>query len=59
MTKGQQLTENLMYLIDTWYDEKEISEFDYKNYSIIANGGTLKQKKCLWYDLTGSEFEFE
>lgn len=29
MTKGQQLTENLMYLIDTWYD------------------------------LTGSEFEFE
>lgn len=45
MTKGQQLTENLMYLIDTWYDEKEISDFDYKNYSIIANGGTLKQKK--------------
>lgn len=59
MTKGQQLTENLLYLINTWYDEGELTDFDYKNYTIIAEEGTLKQKKCLWYDLVGSEFEFE
>lgn len=45
MTKGQQLTENLLYLINTWYDENELTDFDYKNYTIIAEGGTLKQKK--------------
>lgn len=59
MTKGQQLTNNILYLINTWYDEGELSDFDYKNYTIIAEGGTLKQKQALWYDLTGSPFEFE
>lgn len=59
MTKGQQLTENLLYLINTWYDEGELTDFDYKNYTIIAEGRTLKQKQALWYDLTGSPFEFE
>lgn len=59
MTKGQQLTENLLYLINTWYDEGELTDFDYKNYTIVAEGGTLKQKKMLWHDLTGSTFEFE
>lgn len=59
MTKGQQLTENLLYLINTWYDEGELNDFDYRNYTIIAEGGTLKQKKMLWYDFTGSPFEFE
>ena len=59
MTKGQQITENLLYLINTWYDENELTDFDYRNYTIIAESGTLKQKKILWYDLVGSEFEFE
>lgn len=59
MTKGQQLIDSLIYLLNTWYDEKELTDFDYKNYTIIAEGGTLKQKKALWYDLTGSSFEFE
>lgn len=59
MSKGEQLTNAIMYLIDTWQDENMISDFDYKNYSIIACGGTLKQKKSVWYDLVGSEFEFE
>lgn len=59
MSKGKQITESLVYLLDTWYDEGELSPFDYKNYSIVAEGGTLKQKKSLWYDLTGSPFEFE
>lgn len=48
MSKGEQLTNAIMYLIDTWQDENMISDFDYKNYSIVAYGGTLKQKKiCL------------
>lgn len=59
MSKGEQLTNAIMYLIDTWQDENMISDFDYKNYTIIANGGTLKQKGALWYDLVGSPFEFE
>nr|DAV66590.1 MAG TPA: hypothetical protein [Caudoviricetes sp.] len=59
MSKGEQLTNAIMYLIDTWQDENMISDFDYKNYNIIANGGTLKQKKSVWHDLVGSEFEFE
>lgn len=59
MSKNNQITNSLVYLLDTWYDEGELSPFDYKNYTIIANGGTLKQKKALWYDLCGSEFEFE
>ena len=59
MSKGEQLTNAIMYLLDTWQDENMISDFDYKNYSIIAYGGTLKQKKSVWYDLVGSEFEFE
>jgi hypothetical protein len=59
MSKGEQLTNAIMYLIDTWQDENMISDFDYKNYSIIANGGTLKQKKSVWCNLVGSEFEFE
>lgn len=59
MTKGQQLTENLLYLINTWYDEGELTDLDYNNYTIIAEKGTLKQKKMLWYDLTGSLFEFK
>lgn len=59
MSKGEQLTNAIMYLIDTWQDENIISDFDYKNYTIIAERGTLKQKKYLWYDLVGSEFEFE
>ena len=40
-------------------DENMISDFDYKNYSIIAYSGTFKQKKSVWFDLVGSEFEFE
>lgn len=59
MSKNNQITDSLIYLIDTWYEEGELSPFDYKNYTIIAEGGTLKQKKALWYDLTGSTFEFE
>lgn len=59
MSKNNQITNSLVYLLDTWYDEGELSPFDYKNYTIIANGGTLKQKKALWYDLVGSPFEFE
>ena len=46
MTKGQQLTDNILYLINTWYDEGELTDFDYKNYTIIADDGTLKQKKA-------------
>lgn len=56
---NNQITDSLIYLLDTWYEEGELSPFDYKNYTIIAEGGTLKQKKSLWYDLTGSPFEFE
>ena len=59
MSKNNQITDSLIYLIDIWYEEGELSPFDYKNYTIIAEGGTLKQKKALWYDLTGSQFEFE
>lgn len=59
MSKNNQITNSLVYLLDTWYTEGELSPFDYKNYSIVAEGGTLKQKKSLWYDLTGSPFEFE
>lgn len=59
MSKNNQITDSLIYLLDTWYEEGELSHFDYKNYTIVANGGTLKQKKYLWYDLTGSLFEFE
>lgn len=59
MSKNNQITESLIYLIETWYEEGELTPFDYKNYSIVAEGGTLKQKKSLWYDLTGSPFEFE
>lgn len=59
MSKNNQISDSLLYLIDTWYDEGELTDFDYKNYTIIADGGTLKQKKCLWYELTGSPFEFE
>jgi len=25
MTKGQQLTDNILYLINTWYDEGELT----------------------------------
>lgn len=59
MSKGTQITESLLYLIYTWYDEGQITKFDFRNYKIIAKGGTLKQKQALWYDLTGSEFDFE
>ena len=48
MSKGEQLTNAIMYLIDTWQDENMISDFDYKNYSIVAYDGTLKQKKNLF-----------
>ena len=44
MSRGKQITESLVYLLDTWYDEGELSPFDYKNYSTVAEGGTLKQK---------------
>jgi len=57
MSKNNQITDSLIYLLDTWYEEGELTDFDYKNYTIIAEGGTLKQKKALWYDLCGSEFE--
>lgn len=59
MSKNNQITESLVHLIETWYEEGELTPFDYKNYSIVAEGGTLKQKKSVWYDLVGSEFEFE
>lgn len=59
MSKNNQITDSLVYLLDTWYNEGELSPFDYKNYSIVAERGTLKQKKSLWYDLVGSPFEFE
>ena len=59
MSKNNQIADSLIYLLDTWYDEGELSPFDYKNYSIVAEGGTLKQKKSLWCDLVGSPFEFE
>ena len=59
MSKNNQIADSLIYLLDTWYEEGELTNFDYKNYTIIAEGGTLRQKKALWYDLTGSDFEFE
>lgn len=42
MSKNNQITESLIYLIETWYEEGELTPFDYKNYSIVAEGGTLK-----------------
>lgn len=59
MSKNNQITDSLIYLLDTWYEEGELTDFDYKNYTTIAEGGTLRQKKALWYDLCGSDFEFE
>lgn len=53
------------------YTYKQIQDYYHKNNleqsdtiyndldSIVAYGGTLKQKKSVWYDLVGSEFEFE
>lgn len=57
MSKNNQITDSLIYILDTWYEEGELTDFDYKNYTTIAEGGPLRQKKALWYDLCGSEFE--
>lgn len=59
MNGNELLTHNIIYLLDTWNDEGELSDQEYKEYKRIAKRGTKKQKLELWYDLAGSYFDVD
>ena len=59
MTGSELLTQNMMYLLDTWNDDGEITNEDYQRYSKIAKRGKKKEKLELWYNLVGSHFDVD